>query len=298
MEEKAAGGVELGYKFTAKELDPETNLYYYGARYYDAQLSRFISSDPYLDRYLPVTPIDEKAKKRNDKLPGHGGVFRSINLDLYRYASNNPVKFNDPDGNADILIVKDKNAQGVMDSQALTFKDGTFKGLRFKAFQAWAKVKEAFGGSVGKKDAEIFLGKADKTFNNFKTLPDSTTDFGTVASGKVYNYAINGKTQADGTRSGWLPTADSLSTYSLSDPAIGAGKVPQDPGYGNPIGQNPGDGGTHPAIVQGSHLHRAWGGYGSKGCIIQEGFDNQEGGLGYYLLNNPEEHTGKILIYR
>ncbi|MEW6110413.1 MAG: RHS repeat-associated core domain-containing protein, partial [Nitrospirota bacterium] len=33
------------YKFTDQELDPETGLYYYGARYYDAVTGRFISPD-------------------------------------------------------------------------------------------------------------------------------------------------------------------------------------------------------------------------------------------------------------
>lgn len=41
------------YKFTGKELDPETRLYYFGARYYDPVLSRWISADPILEKYLP-----------------------------------------------------------------------------------------------------------------------------------------------------------------------------------------------------------------------------------------------------
>ncbi|MFN4197919.1 MAG: RHS repeat-associated core domain-containing protein, partial [Flavobacterium sp.] len=34
------------YKFNGKELDVETGLYYYGARYYNPQLSIWLSVDP------------------------------------------------------------------------------------------------------------------------------------------------------------------------------------------------------------------------------------------------------------
>jgi RHS repeat-associated protein len=40
-------GPENGIKaFTGREWDPETNLYYYRARYYDPKVGRFISEDP------------------------------------------------------------------------------------------------------------------------------------------------------------------------------------------------------------------------------------------------------------
>ena len=39
------------FTYTGRRLDSETGLYYYRARYYDAQLGRFISRDPigYID---------------------------------------------------------------------------------------------------------------------------------------------------------------------------------------------------------------------------------------------------------
>ena len=43
----------LPYKFTAKELDEETGLYYYGARYLDPKYSMWISTDPALEEYIP-----------------------------------------------------------------------------------------------------------------------------------------------------------------------------------------------------------------------------------------------------
>ena len=72
----------LPYKFTAKELDEETGLYYYGARYLDPKYSMWISTDPALGEYIPKAPIDEEAKKYNQNLPGMGGVFNHINGNL------------------------------------------------------------------------------------------------------------------------------------------------------------------------------------------------------------------------
>jgi len=57
--------------FTGREFDKELWLYYYRARYYDAELWRFISQDPI-------------------------GIEDDINL--YAYVGNNPVNFTDPSG--------------------------------------------------------------------------------------------------------------------------------------------------------------------------------------------------------
>jgi len=87
-------------KFTGKERDAETGLYYYGARYLDPKTGRWLSGDPAMGEYLPVAPVNDEAKKRNGNLPGQGGVFNYVNLHAYHYAGNNPVKYVDPDGNS------------------------------------------------------------------------------------------------------------------------------------------------------------------------------------------------------
>src|SRR5690606_3835230 len=58
------------YKFNGKEMDRETGMYYYGARYYDPRISIFISVDP----------LTEKT------------------MEPYLYTGNNPIMFTEPAG--------------------------------------------------------------------------------------------------------------------------------------------------------------------------------------------------------
>jgi RHS repeat-associated protein len=62
------------WKFTGKELDEETGLYYIGARYYQPSWSVWLSVDPLLTKYPSWNP--------------------------YNYTMNNPIMLIDPDGNS------------------------------------------------------------------------------------------------------------------------------------------------------------------------------------------------------
>lgn len=62
------------FKFNGKELDNETGMYYYGARYYDPSLSIWMSVDPLAEQFPNFSP--------------------------YNYTMNNPINMVDPDGRA------------------------------------------------------------------------------------------------------------------------------------------------------------------------------------------------------
>ncbi|WP_018675921.1 RHS repeat domain-containing protein [Riemerella columbina] len=60
----------MPYLFNGKELDQETGLYYYGARYYDARVSLWLNVDPLVEKTMQP----------------------------YAYTNNNPVMLVDPTG--------------------------------------------------------------------------------------------------------------------------------------------------------------------------------------------------------
>ena len=69
---ESPGTIEQPYTYTGRELDSESGLYYYRARYYDPTSGRFLQKDPI------------------------GFLGKDVNL--YRYADNDPVDLGDPGG--------------------------------------------------------------------------------------------------------------------------------------------------------------------------------------------------------
>ena len=82
------------YKYNGKEKDPESGLHYYGARYYDSDISQWLSIDPMADKYPSLSP--------------------------YNYCADNPVILVDPDGR-EIWITGD-NGEKTMYCQDMQYK--------------------------------------------------------------------------------------------------------------------------------------------------------------------------------
>jgi RHS repeat-associated protein len=68
----SSGSLTNPFRYTARESDPETGLYYYRARYYDPGTGRFLGEDPL-------------------QFAAHGSNF-------YEYGVNSPSNFGDPSG--------------------------------------------------------------------------------------------------------------------------------------------------------------------------------------------------------
>jgi RHS repeat-associated protein len=78
--ETMSGSVNTDKQFTGQRIDG-TGLYYYGARYYDPIIGRFISSDVFVSD--PINPQS---------------------LNRYSYVLNNPLKYLDPSGHVELLF--------------------------------------------------------------------------------------------------------------------------------------------------------------------------------------------------
>jgi len=81
------------YLFNAKELDNETGLYYYGARYLDPMGAMWLSVDPMWEKYAGMSP--------------------------YNYCAGNPVKMVDPDGRENTVFLVDLQTEKKLDVQKL-----------------------------------------------------------------------------------------------------------------------------------------------------------------------------------
>lgn len=92
MLEQTDGSYDNPFKFNAKELDDDTGLYYYGARYYNPRLSIWYGVDP-LAVYNPVMETEFYGDGQHN-----GGVFYWGNLNPYIYTYQNPIKYIDPNG--------------------------------------------------------------------------------------------------------------------------------------------------------------------------------------------------------
>ena len=83
--EKVSVGV-YRYRYNGKELNPDLNLYDYGARWYDPAIARFTTVDPLADQFAGWSP--------------------------YNYVEGNPIANIDPDGRSTQSTIVEANEDG------------------------------------------------------------------------------------------------------------------------------------------------------------------------------------------
>lgn len=114
------GGTSFGsfakkrYRFSGKERDEGSGLYYYGARYYLSWSCRWVSLDP---------------QNRNN------------GLSPYNYADNNPIKLIDPDGNLPMLPLMATLGALPDGSKWRPFESSVTNSLREKGFKVAEQVQ-------------------------------------------------------------------------------------------------------------------------------------------------------------
>jgi len=133
----SGGQYENAYKFNGKELDEATQMYYYGARYYDPRISIFISVDPLAEQAPNWTP--------------------------YRYAFNNPIMFVDPTGLWEFKYDSDLKTLSLHKSND---KDNLASFLKESGMSERQVAKQLFGGGKSGKEA----------MNNFFNGEDTCID--------------------------------------------------------------------------------------------------------------------------
>ncbi|MBP7850527.1 MAG: RHS repeat-associated core domain-containing protein, partial [Lentimicrobiaceae bacterium] len=142
------------YKFSAKELDDETGYSYFGARYYDPNISIWLSVDPLSDKYPGYSP--------------------------YNYTLNNPILLIDPNGT---FATKYEDGEG---NTILETKDGSMDVVvvpkdRLEDFQKFAEqyeqpgMKEIF-------DGEGWNGTMKADILGFETVDEMEFHLGAASS--------------------------------------------------------------------------------------------------------------------
>ena len=127
----------MRYLFNGKELDSETGLYYYGARYYDPRVSLWLNVDPLAEKTM--TP--------------------------YAYTNNNPIRFIDPTG-----MEAEDACPNCKDGKYKIQKGDTFKSLEKKWNMLAGSLQKMNPNTSNVKEGQII-----NTIFNKDTLPSGIT---------------------------------------------------------------------------------------------------------------------------
>jgi len=113
------------YKYTGKPFDSELDLdiYYYGARYYNPHLGRWLAVDPSQGKYPSLSP--------------------------YAYCANNPMKYIDPDGEDFAIHVYNSPRTKGFGHMELFYQDGNGNWSNYDQGDYGVKIRTSDGPPKG-----------------------------------------------------------------------------------------------------------------------------------------------------
>jgi RHS repeat-associated protein len=171
------------YRFNGKELDEETGLYYYGARYYTPELGIWLSVDPLSDKYPSMS--------------------------AFMYCAGNPVVLVDPDGRElDVFITGFYAEEAFNDLQSST-------ALMLSRDENTGQVS-IIGGKVQNEDDQQLMDAINS--NNVSVFFDTSPDFETTGSFMGTTYSESSTyTHGDKSSSPILEVTQSVSTTNVAN---------------------------------------------------------------------------------
>jgi hypothetical protein len=195
-------------------------------------------------------------------------------LNSYIFTNNNPIKFIDPDGKDNIIFTKSMNpTYQRMESTALYYPSTTL-------------ISESFIHGRSAESIMGIYGKPDAIIQNFSTLSDDPTKYGTIAEGR-HHYELGDM--------GWGDD----NSYSKKALRLGdSGTVKQDFSYN--FGINPA---SFNENITGAYFHAAKGTFwddlkttSSKACLT--GLGESTDALFYQIDNSETGMSGDLFINR
>jgi RHS repeat-associated protein len=136
--------VTFRFGYTGREWDGETGQYYYRARYYDARVGRFLSTDPI--------------------------GFTAGDANLYRYVGNSPTNFTDPSGEYRIEIEYDPIALGGHHARIIFVRNNGVR-IAYEAVPSIGGFSNAFRNTSGSRGTSGYLIPNPSTFGKIDYTP-------------------------------------------------------------------------------------------------------------------------------
>ncbi|MGQ2108040.1 DUF6443 domain-containing protein [Ornithobacterium rhinotracheale] len=178
---------DFKYKFNGKELQPETGLYDYGARFYLPDIGRWMNIDPLAEKYYSISP--------------------------YAYVNNNPIMLIDPTGMMpeDIFVNDSKgNHLFTLDDGKSTITTITVSDLYDLGIQWWEPEANNYMPLKGVNPILTSLDYSGVLHTSFKDIVEWTTRENRFMASFASGLRGDWKKASDGGRGYILAEADGL----------------------------------------------------------------------------------------